>query len=318
MGAADALPGQNASHEAEGHTGTPETDGTHDPDLQAVLGEAETEEGTPSGGEETPPKETERDALSGKANLSDEDRQAVEELKRRDQEVRTHEQAHVAAGGRHVRGGISYEYQSGPDGKRYAVGGEVSIDTSPESDPEATIRKAQTIRQAALAPAEPSGQDRKAAAAAAQMEIKARQEISEARLEGEGGGSGEVESVEDTSSTNRDQTDEKAVSDLLHGQTAQESGEAVGEILERGLPAAVSNVPEVSNNNEGGLEAAEGVSGGRNEDKGGLEAQGGVQVRETEKEAGLPEPSAPSFLPPSIKLDYGQRQHAGGLVDIYG
>lgn len=65
------------------------------------------------------------------------------------------------------------------------MGGEVSIDTSPESDPEDTIRKAQMIRQAALAPAEPSGQDRRAAAAAAQMAMKARQEaVGESEDEG--------------------------------------------------------------------------------------------------------------------------------------
>ncbi|GEM_PF-1099068 len=118
--------------------------------------------------------------------LSEEEQEAVERLQKRDREVRTHEQAHVAAGGQYVRGGVQYDYANGPDGRRYAVGGEVSIDTSPVSgDPDATIRKAQAIRRAALAPAEPSGQDRRAAASAGQMEAKARQEQVKAQMEGE-------------------------------------------------------------------------------------------------------------------------------------
>ncbi len=101
--------------------------------------------------------------------LTDEDKDVIEELKERDQEVRVHEQAHVAAGGAHVQGGPSYTYQNGPDGKKYAIGGEVNIDTSPVSgDPDATITKMQTVRAAALAPAEPSSKDRSVAAQSSQ------------------------------------------------------------------------------------------------------------------------------------------------------
>ncbi len=68
----------------------------------------------------------------------------------------------------------------GPDGKRYAVGGHVKIEISEvPNNPEATIRKAQQIKTAALAPAEPSAQDQKIAAQASQMEAKARQELFE-------------------------------------------------------------------------------------------------------------------------------------------
>lgn len=101
----------------------------------------------------------------------------VQQLKRRDREVRAHEMAHVAAGGQYVTGGPTYSYQAGPDGRRYAVGGELGISTSPERTPEATIQKAQTIRRAALAPAEPSGQDRAVAAQASKMEQASRAEI---------------------------------------------------------------------------------------------------------------------------------------------
>jgi len=114
-------------------------------------------------------------ALSTKHPLSEEEKSQVEQLKARDREVRAHEAAHKAAGGVHVRGGASFSYQRGPDGVNYAVGGEVSIDTSAvPNDPEATLRKAETIRAAALAPAEPSSQDVSVAAQATQMAAQAR------------------------------------------------------------------------------------------------------------------------------------------------
>ncbi len=130
-------------------------------------------------------KEEGTGALSGATeDLSDEDQRQVQELKARDREVRAHEQAHLAAAGAHSKGGPSYEYQRGPDNRQYAVGGEVQIDTSEVSgDPEATIRKAQTIRRAATAPAEPSSQDRSVASSAAQMEAKARQEMTQQQLQ---------------------------------------------------------------------------------------------------------------------------------------
>ena len=116
--------------------------------------------------------------------LTAEEQGQVEELKARDREVRQHEQAHMAAAGGNARGGPSNEYQTGPDGKRYAVGGEVSIDASAVSgDPQATIRKAQQVYRAALAPAEPSGQDRSVAAQAKAMEMEARRELSQQQIE---------------------------------------------------------------------------------------------------------------------------------------
>ncbi len=117
-------------------------------------------------------------ASLGKAQLSDSDREKVKELKARDSEVRRHEQAHLAAAGGHATGGASYETERGPDGKQYAVGGHVGIDTSAVSgDPAATVRKAETVRRAALAPAEPSSQDQRVAAKATAMAAKARREM---------------------------------------------------------------------------------------------------------------------------------------------
>lgn len=111
--------------------------------------------------------------------LSPEEQRQVEALKQTDRKVRAHEQAHMAAGAGLVRGS-SFSYQAGPDNKRYAVAGEVSIDTSPGRTPVETIAKAQQIRAAALAPADPSTQDRRVAAAASQMEMQARQELAQA------------------------------------------------------------------------------------------------------------------------------------------
>ncbi|THF66195.1 hypothetical protein E6C76_04880 [Pseudothauera nasutitermitis] len=111
------------------------------------------------------------------AELSEADQRLLERLKERDREVRAHEMAHLVAGAGIARGGATYTYQVGPDGQRYAVGGEVSIDTSPGRTPEETLRKAEKIRAVALAPAEPSSQDRAVAAEAARMAAQARQEL---------------------------------------------------------------------------------------------------------------------------------------------
>lgn len=122
----------------------------------------------------------------------------VRELQARDREVRTHETAHLASAGQYARGGPSYTYQHGPDGRRYAIGGEVPIDMGKEATPEKTIQKMETIKQAALAPAEPSAADRTIAANAAAMENRARQELrtqqaAEADQSQDGGTSAEPE-----------------------------------------------------------------------------------------------------------------------------
>ncbi|MDH5517210.1 MAG: putative metalloprotease CJM1_0395 family protein [Gammaproteobacteria bacterium] len=102
----------------------------------------------------------------------------LQKLQSRDREVRAHEQAHIAAGGKHVTSGASFSYQRGSDGRLYAVGGEVSISTSAvPSDPRATLAKAEVVRRAALAPAEPSTQDLRVASDATRMASKARVDI---------------------------------------------------------------------------------------------------------------------------------------------
>lgn len=113
----------------------------------------------------------------GGQELTAEERAQIEKLKARDAEVRAHEQAHLAAIGSYKRGGATYTYETGPDGKRYAVGGEVPIDASPGKTPQETIQKARTIQRAALAPANPSSTDRAVAAQAAQMAAQAQAEL---------------------------------------------------------------------------------------------------------------------------------------------
>lgn len=121
-------------------------------------------------------------APRSETELSQDEQAELDKLRSRDREVRAHEAAHKSAAGSYAKGSAQFTYDEGPDGKRYAVGGEVSIDTSKiNGDPEATIRKAQTIRRAANAPAQPSGQDRSVAAQATQMESEARGELSASR-----------------------------------------------------------------------------------------------------------------------------------------
>jgi hypothetical protein len=110
--------------------------------------------------------------------LTPEQQAQVDKLQARDREVRAHEQAHLAAAGGLARGGATFSTTRGPDGKLYATGGEVSIDTSPvPNNPAATLAKARQIQAAASAPADPSGQDRSVAAAAARMAAQASQDL---------------------------------------------------------------------------------------------------------------------------------------------
>ncbi|WP_227814579.1 putative metalloprotease CJM1_0395 family protein [Nitrogeniibacter aestuarii] len=102
---------------------------------------------------------------------------SVEELAATDTRVRAHEAAHLAASGGLAQSGANFDMVKGPDGKMYAVGGEVQIDVSPGRTPEETIRKADQIRRAAMAPVDPSAQDYRVAAQAAQMQAQAQQEL---------------------------------------------------------------------------------------------------------------------------------------------
>ena len=102
----------------------------------------------------------------------------VSKLQQRDTEVRAHESAHMSSGV--ASGGATFSYQKGPDGRQYAVGGEVPIDLSGgASTPEDKIAHAQKVRAAALAPSSPSPADMQIAATASMMEIRARVELAQ-------------------------------------------------------------------------------------------------------------------------------------------
>lgn len=139
------------------------------------------------GATETEDAEAEEASAEGEGDgpndLTEEEERVVRELSARDREVRAHEQAHATVGGQYA-GSPSYTYQSGPDGKQYAIGGEVPIDISPvNGDPQATIDKMRVVIAAALAPAEPSGQDRKVASIAQSQQAQAYGELIAQRTE---------------------------------------------------------------------------------------------------------------------------------------
>ncbi|MCB1961253.1 MAG: hypothetical protein KDE68_12140 [Rhodocyclaceae bacterium] len=105
------------------------------------------------------------------------DQALIDQLKATDRQVRSHEAAHLAAAGHLALGGAGFSSVRGPDGRMYAVGGEVNIDVSPGRTPEETIAKGEQIQRAARAPADPSAQDIRVAAQAAQMVAEAQREL---------------------------------------------------------------------------------------------------------------------------------------------
>ena len=105
------------------------------------------------------------------------EKQVIRNLEIRDKEVRTHEMAHAAVGGAFT-GSPSYSYEIGPDGKKYAVEGEVAVDLTPiAGDPKETIAKMKKVQAAALAPASPSAQDTRVAASASGIIAEAQAEL---------------------------------------------------------------------------------------------------------------------------------------------
>jgi hypothetical protein len=152
------------------------------PHARKILGEtdagrtddAKRDEGGSNDGEAPAP---------GPKKLSNEDKQAVSRLAARDTEVHAHEAAHQAAA-RGLGGAASFSYEVGPDGRRYAVGGEVPVSIEPGRTPQETISNAQTVRAAALAPSDPSAQDLAVASQASQMEAQARQEVAQTKADG--------------------------------------------------------------------------------------------------------------------------------------
>ncbi|HVR60870.1 MAG TPA: putative metalloprotease CJM1_0395 family protein [Polyangia bacterium] len=171
-GSSDAAPGVvvRLSPEAQRRLGEPAPGSTSGDDREAV----EPGEGKPADDKTDKADDTDKTAGAGK-KLTPQDQQVVQKLAARDVAVRAHEAAHMAAAGG-LGGGASYTYETGPDGRRYAVGGEVPVQLASGRTPDETIQNAETVRAAALAPADPSAQDLAVAAQASQMEAQARQQ----------------------------------------------------------------------------------------------------------------------------------------------
>ena len=127
---------------------------------------------TSSGGTTT----SDSSVFSAASKLSQSQQQDVQQLQQRDRQVRAHEAAHIAASGG-LASGANYTYAVGPDGQRYAIGGDVSIVTDFSGPPQQVLHNAQLVERAALAPAEPSAQDLAVAAAAEQVAAQAQTEL---------------------------------------------------------------------------------------------------------------------------------------------
>lgn len=160
--------------------------------------------------------------------LDAEERAKLEEIQRlseRDREVRNHEQAHQAVGGQYA-GPVSYNFVQGPDGRRYAVSGEVPIDLSPADSPERTIAKMEQVRRAAMAPAEPSPADLQVAAEATQLMLDARAELlRQQRLEA-------AEQAEAREALRNESVRESADDEQDRAENDEERDEALDEIVE--------------------------------------------------------------------------------------
>ena len=158
----------------------PSLDGEPEEAAESLNGDKDAKSATENGGKAPSGKTGEASqSVPGEEALSEEDQRKVDELENIDRKVKVHEHTHLAAAGGYARGGAQFQYVSGPDGDRYAVAGHVNMDTGREDSPEATLRTAQTVRKAALAPADPSSADRQIAANMAQMAEEARSQIAE-------------------------------------------------------------------------------------------------------------------------------------------
>ena len=118
-----------------------------------------------------------KSTTSSSTELTSSDKALVERLQARDTTVKAHERAHISAGAGVILSGANFTYQKGPDERLYAIGGEVAIDTAPENKPEATVKKMEIVRSAALAPSDPSPTDYQVAATASMLQMQARLEV---------------------------------------------------------------------------------------------------------------------------------------------
>jgi len=197
-----------------------------------------------------------RDELEQRQLL--EDRQQIRLLSERDREVRNHEQAHKTAGG-NLAGAASFTYERGPDGNSYAVGGEVPISLSSSGDPEQVKENAQRVQQAALAPVEPSSQDRRVAAAAAQIELEAQQDITQLASEAKAMAKADADAARESAQAEDEQREETRLAaetdarDEAVGRAAERDGNIGRSIdlnqrlLDIGVNTSASSVGDIVN-----------------------------------------------------------------------
>ena len=146
-----------------------------------VSGEGGTADTAQSASRQAAP-ESRKNAVAPR-ELTPEEKRIVAELQQIDRRVRDHERAHLAAGRGVITSTADFTYTYGPDGRAYAIAGEVGIDTSPESKPEDNIYKGQRIQAAALAPRDPSPTDYHVASIGSQMELQGRSDLAQQRFE---------------------------------------------------------------------------------------------------------------------------------------
>ena len=167
-----------AASELDDPSALQNTDSRLETDADAA--NAQTDQAAEAGREDDDEKANDEKTDPAQDKYTPEEERQLEELRRTDQEVRAHEQAHVAAGGNNPR----YDYQVGPDGQQYAVGGTTDIQVQAQGDdPDSKLAQAQKLRNAALAPADPSGQDLSVAGKANKIEAEARMEKAQQQLE---------------------------------------------------------------------------------------------------------------------------------------
>lgn len=244
-------------------------------------------------------QESSGDGEENPSGLTDEEEKTVAELKKIDAETRRHEAAHAAVGGQYA-GSPSYTYQSGPDGRQYAVGGEVSIDTSPiKGDPDATIQKMQQVRAAALAPAEPSAQDQKVAAAAQATASAARAEkAAEASEERRAEATGEND---ETGETEGEQ---------------QNTAEGVSETVGTPETADASANGENGDNQRSGAAIQGGDSNQGNADRDGAAVVSNTAQVNPQPSATEPEGSGPFSIAPADNSGSDEPENSGSSNDL--
>jgi SprA-related family len=165
-----------------------------------------------------------------KANEDPQIQQIISQLKATEEKVKAHEAAHKSSGA--ATGPISYTYTRGPDGKSYITGGEVPINLSTGSTPEETIGRMQQVIQAALAPADPSPQDRAVASQASNIKLQAQQEKAQ-QSNGQKTGDLQAETAGTAPAPNQENTVDDTKSTKENSQSAAGNGQKISHAQSR-------------------------------------------------------------------------------------